>query len=98
MNTEWIFDDTGKESFNAYVENSRDNSNTVRILLSYEDQPDKILYTSDELPVGDKLQGIKLDDSLPKGRSKAIVTYQLLDDEGGTVGEVKAGVTLVYEE
>lgn len=98
MNTEWKFDNTGRESFNAYVENSRDNNTTVRFVLSFEDQPDKILYSSDKIPVGGSLRGIRLEDELPKGRSKAVVTYQLLDDEGSTVGEVKAGVTLVYEE
>jgi hypothetical protein len=95
MNTEWVFDTAGTECKNAYIENSRDNTNTVRFLLTLEDKPDDILYTSDEIPVGDRITGIRLSKPVPSGRNKAIVTYQLLDDEGEKLGEVKAGVVLV---
>lgn len=98
MNTEWVFNDSGTEAGNAYIENGRDNTNTVRFLLSLEDKPDEILYTSDEIPVGDSISGIVLKKPVPSGRNKAVITYQLLDDEGSVLGEVKAGVTLVYEE
>lgn len=98
MNTEWFFDDNGMESDNAYVENSKDNTNKVRFLLSLEDKPDDILYTSDVIPVGDRISGIQLDRPVPSGRNRAIVTYQLLDEEGYMLGEVKAGVTLVFGE
>lgn len=97
MNAEWEFDD-GIQSANAYVENSRDNNNTVRFTVALEAQPDKILYSSPEIPVGGKQKGIKLSEAVPKGRNKAVVTYLLLDDRGKTTGEVKAGVTLVFGE
>ena len=48
MNTDWNFDKTGKQAENAYVENSRENSNTVRFTLALEDQPDNIIYISPE--------------------------------------------------
>ncbi len=98
MNTEWEFADDGKRSLNAYVENSRENNNTVYFTIALESQPDKALYRSPEIRVGDKIKGIELNEAVPKGRNKAIVTYLLLDDRGRTTGEVKAGVTLVYGE
>ena len=98
MNTEWEFADDGKRSSNAYVENSRENNNTVYFTIALESQPDKTIYRSPEIRVGEKLKGIVLSEAVPKGRSKAIVTYRLLDDRGRTTGEVKAGVTLVYGE
>lgn len=98
MNTEWEFGDDGTKSLNAYVENSRDNNSTVYFKVALESQPDKILYRSPEIKVGDKLKGIELNEAVPKGRNKAVVTYSLLDDRGRTTGEVKAGVMLVYGE
>lgn len=98
MNTEWEFGNGGTQSLNAYVENSRDNYNTVRFTIALDSQPDKVLYRSPEIPVGTKLTDIKLNEAIPKGRNKAVVTYMLLDDRGKTTGEVKAGVTLVYSE
>ncbi len=95
MNTEWEFGEDGTQSINAYVENSRDNQNTVKFTISPESQPDKILYRSTEIPVGGKLRDIKLIEPIPKGRNKAVVTYILLDDRGKKTGEVKAGVTLI---
>lgn len=98
MNTEWEFMEGGIQSRNAYVENSRDNNNTVKFTIALESQPDRILYKSHEIPVGGKLTDIVLSEAVPKGRNKAVVTYLLLDDRGKTTGEVKAGVTLVYSE
>ncbi len=97
MNTEWEFDEDGIRSLNAYVENSRDNHNTVYFTIILEKEPDKIIYRSPEIPVGSKLTDIKLNGAIPKGRNKAVVTYSLLDDRGKVAGEVKAGVTLVNE-
>lgn len=98
MNTEWEFGEDGMQSINAYVENSRDNNNAVRFTVALEDRPDKILYRSSEIPLGGKVTDIKLSEPVPKGRSKAIVTYMLLDERGKSTGEVKAGVTLVFKE
>ncbi len=98
MNTEWEFDEDGIRSLNAYVENSRDNHNTVYFTIILEKEPDKIIYRSPEMPVGSKLTDIKLNGAIPKGRSKGIVTYSLLDDRGKASGEVKAGVTLIRGE
>ena len=98
MNTEWEFSDDGTYSANAYVENSRDNSNTVRFTITPEGQPDRILYYSPEIPVGNKLSGISLMEPIPKGRNKGVITYLILDDRGKTTGEVKAGVTLIYND
>ena len=97
MNTEWVFKDGDLEASNAYVENSRDNENTVRFSVALQEQPDKVLFVSKELPAGSKTTKIKLAEALPKGRHKAVVTYSLLDDRGRVTGEVKAGVTLVAE-
>lgn len=98
MNTEWIFSQDGRTASNVYVENNRENHNPVIFTLAFEDDPDNILYTSDVIPVGGSLKGIELDESIKKGKSRAVVTYRLLDDEGNPVGDVKAGVTLVFEE
>ena len=96
MNTEWEFGSDGMQSKNAYVENSRDNSNTVRFTVALEDQPDRILYRSPEIPVGSKIKDIKFIEEVPNGHNKAVVTYEILDDRGKKTGEVKAGITLVH--
>ncbi|MCR4806835.1 MAG: hypothetical protein K5857_04090 [Lachnospiraceae bacterium] len=98
MNTEWVFSEDGRTAANVYVENSRDNKNTVIFTLALEDDPEDILYTSDMLETGKSITGIELDKEVRKGRNRGIVTYRLLDDEGNSVGDVKAGVTLVYSE
>ncbi len=96
MNAEWEFASDGMEALNAYVENSRDNYNTVRFRVVPEDDTDTVLYSSPDIPVGGKLTAIKLTQPLTSERSKAIVIYSLLDDRGRVTGEVKAGVTLVW--
>ena len=95
MNTEWIFDESGTVTTNAYVENSHDNNNTVRFTLALESQPDTVIYISPEIKTGERFRDIKLSSPVPEGKNKAIVTYRLLDEDGGTCGEVKAGVILV---
>lgn len=95
MNTEWVFDESGMAATNAYVENSHDNSNTVRFTLTLESEPDSAIYISPEIKVGERFRDIKLSSPLPEGSSRAVVTYQLLDESGRISGEVKAGVTLI---
>lgn len=97
MNTKWLFED-GINSTNAYVQNSRDNNNDVVFTIALEENPDKPVYTSDIITIGSSIKGISLKETIPEGEHKAVVTYKLLDENGGIAGEVRAGVTLVREE
>lgn len=98
MNTEWLFRKAnGGLSDNAYVENSRENKNAVRFTVALKESPEKLIYTSPVLKVGERLTDIKLESMPKEGSHGAVVTYELLDAEGKKTGEVKAGVTLTIE-
>lgn len=82
MNTAWTFPDSSSVSPNAYVENSVNNRNAVFFTITPEDDSANVIYTSPEIPIGGKLQNIKLEKSLGKGTHNTLLKYHLLDDNG----------------
>ena len=96
MNSTWNFPDGSQASDNAYVENSKSNSNDVYFDLELSDTGE-VLLESPVIPVGSHMDRIKLDKELDKGTYDCILTYHLLDGNQNTVGTVKMVVTVVIE-
>lgn len=84
MSVEWTFADGTAISEDAYVENSTKNQNDVYFDVKLESG--EMVYTSQVIKVGTRLDGIQLEKDLSAGEYKAVVTYHLL----GTDGQEKA--------
>lgn len=82
MNTAWTFPDSSSVSSNAYVENSVNNRNAVFFTITPEEDSANVIYTSPDIPIGGKLQNIKLEKPLEKGTHNMLLKYHLLDDNG----------------
>lgn len=93
MSVDWNFTDSSTPSTDAYVENVTTNTRTVYFDLTL-DGTDELLYSSPFIPVGAKLDSIKLDKPLPAGDYAAIVTYHLVDDNEEELSTVAIAVTL----
>ena len=89
MNTKWTFD---KNSSNAYVENSINNTRTVYFDVTLADT-EELVYSSPYIPVGEKVEGFALDTKLEPGAYKALVTYHLVDDDKEEVSNLAVTVT-----
>ena len=94
MNTDWNFESGSLTSSNAYVENSRENKNSVFFTLRLDDYPDETIYTSEVLSVGEVLTDIRIDKKLPDGDYHGMVTYHILGDSLNREGTVEMEVTL----
>lgn len=96
MNMDWVFPDGSSPSNNAIVANNKKNQRDIYFDLSLSDDPNaEIIYTSPVLPVGTKLQELKLDKPLEKGEYEAKCKFHLLDEEGNETTSVTFGVNLV---
>jgi hypothetical protein len=96
MNTDWHFSDGSAVSYDAYVENSENNSRTVYFDVALDDTQ-QVVYSSPYLPLGSKLDEIRLDQDLDAGEYGAIVTYYLVDDDHNVITDVSVRVTLHIE-
>jgi hypothetical protein len=96
MNTDWHFADGSATSYDAYVENSENNSRTVYFDVALDDTQ-QVVYSSPYLPLGSKLDEIQLDQDLDAGEYGAVVTYYLVDDDHNVVTDVSVRVTLHIE-
>lgn len=81
MNTVWEFPDGKSASSNAVMGNAAGNTHSFWFTLTLKDSQD-LLYTSDLLPVGTKLNEVKLEKKLKKGSYPAVITVHLVDDKG----------------
>jgi hypothetical protein len=97
MNTEWHFEDAKSPSYDAYVENSTDNSYTVYFDVFLEDT-EQLVYSSPYMEVGTKLDELTLTEDLDAGEYPAIVTYHLVDDQHESLSTVSVTVTLFVEK
>ncbi len=97
MNSTWNFQNGTAASDNAYVENSTANTNPVYFDLEMTDTEEAI-YESPVIPVGNYLDGIKLDTDLDAGTYDCVLTYHLVDEEQNTLSTLRMAVTVVVAE
>lgn len=97
MNVDWNFTDSSRPSYNAYVANSTINTRTVYFDVNLEED-NTLVFSSPYIPVGEKLDSIKLTEALSAGDYPAVVTYHLVDDDHKEVSNVSVTVTLHIEQ
>jgi hypothetical protein len=83
MNTTWIFPDGRSPSSNAVMGNSPKNNFAFWFTVTLPDG--EVLFTSGLLPVGMEIAEIKLDRSLAAGTYNAVVTINMVQDDGTPV-------------
>lgn len=97
MNMIWTFPSGSAVSSNAQIGNSASNLYECYFEVYLDDEEQTMLYSSPVLPVGKKLDQLKLDQVLPDGSYNAICTYHILDDEDPDIelGTVSFAVSLM---
>lgn len=98
MNMIWTFPSGTRVSNNAIIGNSASNAYECYFEVYLDDAEQTLLYSSPVLPVGKRLDTLKLDQSLPDGTYEALCTFHLLDDEDATkeLSTVSFRVSLVF--
>lgn len=98
MNMIWTFPSGSDTSNNAQIGNSISNLYECYFEVYLDDEEQTLLYSSPVLPVGKRIDKLKLNQVLPDGTYDAICTYHLLDDEDPEVelGTVSFAVSLMF--
>lgn len=94
MTIDWHFD--GKTSSDAYVENATENKRTVYFDIVRSDTGEMI-YSSPYIPVGEKLEGVTLDQELDAGTYETILTYHLVDDDKKEITTLSVELTIYVQ-
>lgn len=97
MNMIWTFPEGELTSEDAVIGNSSENKYDTYFEVYLEDDEETLLYSSPIIPVGKRLDKLKLDKGLPAGQYEALCTFHLLDSEEKEVGDVSFYVTLVFK-
>lgn len=100
MNMIWTFPSGSKVSNNAIIGNSASNLYECYFEVYLDDEEQTLLYSSPVLPVGKRLDQLKLNQVLPDGSYDAVCTYHILDDEDPEkeLGTVSFAVSLMFVE
>ena len=98
MNMIWTFPSGSAVSNNAEIGNSASNEYACYFEVYLDDEEQTLLYSSPILPVGKKLDELKLNQALPNGAYDAVCTYHILDDEDPDIelGTVSFAVSLMF--
>lgn len=98
MNMIWTFESGSRISYNAVIGNSSANLYECYFEVYLDDEDQTLLYSSPVLPVGKRLDVLRLDKGLSDGVYDAICTYHLLDDEEPEreLGTVSFSVSLMF--
>lgn len=98
MNMIWTFPSGSAVSNNAEIGNSASNLYDCYFEVYLDNEEQTLLYSSPVLPVGKRLDELKLNQVLPDGSYDALCTYHILDDEDPEVelGKVSFSVTLMF--
>ncbi len=98
MNMVWTFPSGSDTSNNAQIGNSKSNLYECYFEVYLDDEEQTLLYSSPVLPVGTRIDKLKLNQVLPDGSYEAICTFHLLDDEDSEVelGTVSFAVSLMF--
>lgn len=98
MNMIWTFPSGSAVSNNAQIGNSASNIYECYFEVYLDDEEQTLLYSSPVLPVGKRLEELKLEQVLPDGTYDAICTYHILDDEDPEkeLGTVSFAVSLMF--
>lgn len=93
MNQDWIFVDGVAED--AYVANSKDNTNSVYFDIYLAGNEETAIYESPIMPVGSHLENIALKEDLDPGTYDCVVKYNLVDEDGNDLSYVRVSLSIV---
>lgn len=98
MNMVWSFPSGGRTSLDAVIGNSEENVCDTYFEVYLDDEEETLLYSSPILPIGKRLDKLKLDKALSDGAHEAKCTFHLLDpkDHDREVSTVTFDVTLIF--
>ncbi len=98
MNMIWTFPSGSARSNNAIIGNSASNQYECYFEVYLDDGEQTLLYSSPVLPVGKRLEELKLNQVLEDGTYDAVCTYHILDDEDPDMelGTVSFAVSLMF--
>jgi uncharacterized membrane protein YdfJ with MMPL/SSD domain len=94
---DWHFETGDVASYDAYVENLEENTNDVYFDVVLEEDEDQVLYSSPVIPIGGRLNDIKLDKKLDPGTYKAVCIYHLVDENQNPISQVRMGFRIIIE-
>lgn len=97
QNSDWHFPDGSSPTFDAYVENVKDNPTPVYFNVIV-DETGEIVYSSPVLALGASLEGFSLNTPLPAGEYVCTVEYHLVDEDQNELTTVNAGINLIVEK
>lgn len=83
MNTDIVFEN-GNEKGNLLIQNVETNPNPVFVEIYLKDTYD-LIYKSDEIPVGYKIEEGSLSKSLDKGTYKCVAYFNVINEESKEV-------------
>jgi len=79
VNTQ-IYLDNGKSDANLLIQNSKSNKRPVIVEL-YQKDTEEVIFRSDVIPAGSKLEKAKLSKTLAKGTYPCVAYFNVLDPE-----------------
>lgn len=94
--TVWTYEDGTSVSPNSYVENSKDNSTDVCFDIVRSDNNETI-YSSPIIPLGEHLDGVKLDKDLDAGTYDCVMIYRLVDKDQKELSHVNVGLQIIVQ-
>lgn len=97
MNPVWHFETGSSTSRDAVVVNAEDNTNDVYFDIVLEEDESRILYSSPVIPLGGRLDNIKLDEVLDAGIYNCVVIYHLVDEEQNTLSTLRVTLQIIVE-
>ena len=97
MSSHWTFADSKSISKDAYVENSKNNTNTVYFTVTRKDT-EEVIYMSPRFAPGSYVADIKLGVPLAAGDYDTILTYYLLDEKDSVISAIPMKLSISVEK
>jgi hypothetical protein len=97
MWTTWHFKDGSEASYDGYVINIDENTNDVYFDIVMADNEEDVLYSSPIIPIGGRLDEIKLNRDLDPGTYETVCIYNLVDENQNSLSQVRVYLTLIVE-
>lgn len=97
MNPTWHFSNGKSASYDAVVENVKENTNDVYFDIVLESDEEEVIYSSPVIPKGSRLEEITLDEVLKAGTYNCVVIYHLVDEEQNTLSTLRVALEIIIE-
>ena len=92
MNTNPVFND-GQSEGNLMITNEEINR-FMQVIEIYRDDTNKLIYKSNAIPVGTRIENDTLDVDLPAGEYECTAYFNAIRDTGEYVGKAAAKITI----